>query len=93
MGNAAEIVDPVDGICERGQHEEKSQEHEGETVELGARETADAHAGIYATADKPGDGGCQNPEPRCEDEQEHGGSIRHQNGGQMAFMGQRGRCG
>jgi hypothetical protein len=48
---------------------------------------ADAHVGIYAAADKPADGGCQNPEPRCEDEQEHSGSIEHQNSGQMPFMG------
>ena len=70
-----------------------SEEHEGEAVEIGARETADAHAGIYAAAGKPGDGGCQNPEPRCKDEQEHSGSIEQQNSGQMAFMGQQSRCG
>jgi hypothetical protein len=92
-GNRGEIVNPIDDICERGQDEKKSEEDEGEAIKIVARETADAHAGIYAAADKPGDGGCQNSEPRCKDEQEHSGSIEHQNSGQMAFMGQRSRCG
>ena len=86
-------MNPVDDICERGQDEKKSEEYEGEAVEIGARETADAHARIYAAADKPGDGGRQNPESRCDDEQEHSGNIEHQNSGQMAFMRQRSRCG
>ena len=56
-GNRGEIVNPIDDICERGQDEKKSEEDEGEAVKIGARETADAHAGIYAAADKPRDGG------------------------------------
>ena len=71
----------------------KSEEHEGEAVKIGARETADAHAGVYAAADKPGDGACQNPEPCRDDEQEHSGGIWHQNGEQMTLMRQRTRCG
>ena len=85
--NRGEIVNPIDDIRERRQDEIKSEEHEGEAVEIGARETADAHARIYVAADKPGDEGRQNPEPRREDEQEHSGNIRRQNSKQTTFMG------
>ena len=44
--NGGEIVNPINDIRERGQNEQKSEKHEGEAVQIGARETADAHAGI-----------------------------------------------
>lgn len=55
--------------------------------------STNAHRSIHAAADQSRDRGRENPEDRCEVEQEHRGGVEHPNSGSIPVVGQRSRRG